>query len=165
MAPSWSLLLEVDLVRHLLPLFREFLFKCYLLLIAWGFLVPTPLERLCSVRSLWFGELLGPNTVEKAFVRMRCSSPIIRGVLVLIPFCGVNLFAPMFLGDLTCLHAFLAGMALSCSSLEDFVPCTLLFTLAMGTPSLASIPFLIFAPFEESSSSYPRHVECHRHPG
>jgi len=35
----------------------------------------------------------------------------------------------------------------------------LAFTLAMGTPSLALIPFLIFAPFEESSSSYPRHVE------
>src|SRR5712672_2857955 len=35
----------------------------------------------------------------------------------------------------------------------------LAFTLAMGTPSLASIPFLIFTPFEESSSSYPHHVE------
>jgi len=35
----------------------------------------------------------------------------------------------------------------------------LAFTLAMGTPSLASIPFLIFASFEESSSSYPHHVE------
>src|SRR5712671_3420183 len=35
----------------------------------------------------------------------------------------------------------------------------LAFTLAMGTPSLASIPFLIFAPFEGSSSSYPCHVE------
>ena len=52
-----------------------------------------------------------------------------------------------------------AGMALSCSSLEDFVPCTLLLLLAMGTTSLVLIPFLIFAPFEESSSSYPHHVE------
>jgi len=46
MAPSWSLLLEVDLVRRLFPLFREFPFKGYSLLIAWGFLVPTPLEHL-----------------------------------------------------------------------------------------------------------------------
>jgi len=62
-------------------------------------------------------------------------------------------------GDLTYLHAFLAGMALSCSLLEDFRSVYLAFTLAIGTPSLASFPFLIFAPFEESSSSYPCYIE------
>ena len=88
MAPSWSLLLEVDLVRRLFSLFREFLFKGYSLLIAWEFLVPTPLERLVQFVPYGFGEFLGPNTIEKSFVRMRCSSPIVWGVLVLIPFCG-----------------------------------------------------------------------------
>ena len=73
LAPSWSLLLKVDLARHLFPLSREFLFKCYSLLIAWGFLVPTPLECLVQFVPYGFGEFL-----------------------VLIPFCGVNLFAPMF---------------------------------------------------------------------
>ena len=95
------------------------------MLIAWEFLVPTPLERLVQFVPYGFGEFLGPNTVEKSFVRMHCLSPIVWGVLVLIPFCGVNLLLQCS-GDLTCLHTFLAGMALSCSSLEDFVPCTLL---------------------------------------
>ena len=93
-------------------------------------------------------------------------------------FCAHALFVPYRLGS-TCPDTLLWGESF-CSNvfrrLDLFacLPCWhgfvmflvrglcsvyLAFTLAMGTPSLVSIPSLIFAPFEESSSSYPCHVE------
>jgi len=54
---------------------------------------------------------------------------------------------------LPCWHGFVMFLVRGLCSMY------LAFTLAMGTSSLALILFLIFAPFEESSSSYPHHVE------